>query len=121
MEIRYKVLRLLGNLYKVGGLLIGVGTMFWVIYLGLHLPAATPRFGNEPGIVLMTGSIGLLLASLFYGMLAAVTAYAFGEGIFVLLALEINTREANIYLKRMHRITARAGEEAPETLVAKPA
>lgn len=120
MEIRYKMLRLLGNLYKAFGILVGIGTIVWVIYLALHFPTVLPRSG-ENGIVLMPGAVGVLVWTLFYGMFAAITSYAFGEGIFVVLALETNTREANIYLKRMHRINARAGEESAEGLTAKTA
>ena len=109
MDKKYTVLRTLGKIYKVLGIIGGVLTILSV--LGI---CATSVFGgvlgggasNDPtGIVgILAGGVlgGLIVGTitLIYGGAAAVTLYAFGEGIELVISLEENTRKAALALEQ---------------------
>ena len=102
MEKRYTALRIVATVYKVLGVIALIITLLAV--LGFCLtglagggllrelgrgPNATPLAG--PGL----GAVGGLLAgglALLYGGGLAVTLYGLGEAIYLLIALEENTR-----------------------------
>jgi hypothetical protein len=103
MEQRYRALRIIGTIYKVLGGLAGLLTILIVITVcgtsllgGAALQSMTRQFGYEQGVGGFLGSaFGGLVASVFviiYGGGVSVTLYGFGEGIYLLLALEENTR-----------------------------
>ncbi len=103
MERRYTALRTIGTVYKALGVLAGIVTILIVLSLcatsvlgGTVLGNLAREFGRGPGMgVSFGGVIGGVLGSLLailYGGGLAVTLYAFGEGIYLLLALEENTR-----------------------------
>jgi hypothetical protein len=102
MERRYKALRFLGRIYQIIGIIIGILTVVAIIagcvgivIGGVGLNRFSREFGSlMPGTMMggtVAGLVGLVLA-LLYGGIAALTLYAIGEAIFVLLAMEENTR-----------------------------
>jgi hypothetical protein len=103
VEPRYRALRIIGTIYKVLGGVAGVITILVVVSIcassvlgGAAIGSLGRELGGRPGVgSLFTGAIGGLLVSLFaivYGGAIAVTLYGFGEGIYLLLAVEENTR-----------------------------
>ncbi len=101
----YQALRTIGTIYKVLGVIAGVLTILLVLgfcgfsVLGGSLMSSLrnsygygggPSFGGAFG-----GLVGGLIGSIvliIYGGAISVTLYAFGEGVYLLLALEENTR-----------------------------
>lgn len=111
MEKRYSALRIIGTIYKVLGVIAGVITIILVLAIcgasvmgGAALDTLGRQFGGDTSSVGMFGGIfGGLIAAFFaiiYGGGLAVTLYAFGEGIDLLLALEENTRATVMLLKQ---------------------
>lgn len=103
MEPRYRALRIIGTIYKVLGGLAGVITVLLVLAIcatsvlgGAALESLSTELGEGSaagglfgGVV---GGILLSLIAILYGGTISVTLYGFGEGIYLLLALEENTR-----------------------------
>jgi hypothetical protein len=107
MEKHYPVLRIIGAIYKVAGIVIAVATLLSAIgFCGMSLLSGTAlesTFRNLPGGVqgpgqgfgLLGGVVGGVLVSLvmiLFGGIYAVTVYALGEAVSLLIALEENTR-----------------------------
>ncbi|MFN2157867.1 MAG: hypothetical protein ACK2UX_21755 [Anaerolineae bacterium] len=103
MERKYGALRFVGTVYKVVGIIIAVLTLLAVVGVCLFSVlggAAMGGIGRElgrntafSGFLSSTvgGAIGAFFTILYGGGLA-LTLYAIGEGIYLLLALEENTR-----------------------------
>lgn len=111
MEKRYSALRIIGTIYKVLGVIAGVITIIMVLAIcgasvmgGAALDTLGQQFGGGMGSAGMFGGIfGGLIGAFFviiYGGGLAVTLYAFGEGIDLLLALEENTRATAMLLRQ---------------------
>jgi hypothetical protein len=96
MEQRYTALRTIGSVYKVLGIIAGAVTLLTVLGIGSFL-----------GGFLGGGFLGILVMLIFGGGIA-LTLYATGEGMFLLLALEENTRVTATALQRQLDILARA-------------
>lgn len=93
MESRYSALRTIGTIYKVLAIL---ALIFTVLAMCGILIASTAS--EEGGI--FAGIIGAVGALIYFGGLS-LTLYAFGEFIYLLIALEENTRmTANALLQR---------------------
>ncbi len=100
MEKRYGTLRFIGTVYKVLGVIMGLLTIVGSIGICLTLTvggAAANRFGSQSGAVagLAGGAFSAIFASVFfllYGGAVAVSLYGLGEGVYLLIALEENTR-----------------------------
>ena len=105
MENRYQALRIIGTVYKVLGIAVAVLTVLVIIgsclftLVGGLGGAAMGRgadevlagvFGTVIGTIFSTLCLGIFM--IIYGGGIAVTLYAMGEGIYLLLALEENTR-----------------------------
>lgn len=110
MEKRFTALRIIGTIYKVLGLIIASITILGALGLcgvsvlgGGILENLLGQAGESArGGGLLGGLLGgfiLALGLLIYGGGAALTLYAFGEGVYLLLALEENTRAAAEYLR----------------------
>jgi len=110
MEKRYAALRIIGTIYKVLGgitgaltLLAAVGICATSILGGAALDSFGREFGGDTGLLgLFSGFFGGLITSLvviLYGGVLAITLYAFGEGVYLLLALEENTRTTAMLLQ----------------------
>jgi len=103
MERKYGALRFVGTVYKVVGIIIAVLTLLAVVGMCLFSVlggTAMGGIGRELGrntafggflSSTVGGAIGAFFTILYGGGLA-LTLYAIGEGIYLLLALEENTR-----------------------------
>lgn len=111
MERRYPALRIIGTIYKILGGVAGLITIVVVLALcassvvgGAALPALGRQVGRDMAFAgLLSGLLGGLLLSAFaliYGGGIALTLYALGEGIYLLLALEENTRATVMLLQQ---------------------
>lgn len=104
MEKRYRALRIVGTLYKVLGvilLIIAVISAIGVCVSGFLGSAAFQGFQNlEPSLQglgtlgSMVGAVIIGLGTLVGGGLGGLTLFATGEGIYLLIAIEENTRAA---------------------------
>lgn len=108
MEKRYQALRVIGVVFKVLGALIALLTVLGAVALcagsmaggglartflnsqSLGLPGAMLGGAMESAMSVASAVVGLALA--LYGAFMAITLYAIGELIGVMLALEENTR-----------------------------
>lgn len=103
MEKRFTALRIIGTIYKVLGIIAGVITIILVLglcvstifggavvdYIGPDYRDFMRPFG------MMGGPLWGILSSfgaILYGGGLAITLYAFGEGVYLLISLEENTR-----------------------------
>jgi hypothetical protein len=111
MDKRYAALRTIGSIYKVLGVIGGAVTILLVIAVcltsvlgGAAADSFSRQFGSDIGLGgLFGGVLGGIVASLaivLYGGGMALTLYAAGEGIYLLLALEENTRATALVLQR---------------------
>jgi uncharacterized membrane protein len=101
MERRYVALRTVGTIYRVLGIIIGCITVLAVIavcissVIGGGMMNSLGSQSNYAGASLLGGVFGGLLMSFFfllYGGVMALTLFAAGEGVYLLIALEENTR-----------------------------
>jgi hypothetical protein len=111
MERRYTALRVIGTIYKIIGVIVGVLTILAALAIcasfflgGVSLRDLRPEMGAPfmPGPI-VGGAAGVLVAgalAILYGGGLAITLYGFGEGIYLLLALEENTRMTSQALQR---------------------
>jgi len=108
VERRFLVLRLIGTLIKVGAvLMMALGSFLGVMAMVSGSQASQSAASPFPPFpipfnVSLAGSIGgalIMLSSLFYGMLL----YAFGEVIYLFLAIEENTRATNLMMGASYR------------------
>lgn len=111
MEKRYKALRFIGTLYKVLGIIMLSVTVLVVIGIcgmsiigGAVFENFSREFGRDAQFTGFFGSAfgGLIfsLVVILYGGIISLTTYAFGEGIYLLLAMEENTRSSATLLQR---------------------
>jgi len=127
MEKRFTILRIVGTIYKVVGIIIAVVTLLSALgFCGMsvlggsamesvlnNLPGGAG--GQGQGLGLLGGVVGGVLFSLaiiLSGGIYAVTIYALGEAVYLLIALEENTRRTALLLHSQH--------EHPEALVPPP-
>jgi hypothetical protein len=105
MEKRYQALHILSTVYKVLGAIaagITVLAILGVCAASVLSGTTLSRFGREFGLPMISGIFGGLLGIVFlliYGGGIAITLYAMGEGINLLLDLEANTRETAALLR----------------------
>lgn len=110
MDKRFTALRIIGTIYKIMGVIAGIITI--ILALGICASsvfggAAVDFFGpefrdNMRPLWMMGGALWGLFAgfgAILYGGGLAITLYAFGEGVYLLLALEENTRMTNRLLQ----------------------
>jgi len=111
MDKRYTGLRIIGTIYKVLGIIAGVITILVVLSIcatsilgGAFLNNLSNQLGGETsGAGLLSGVFGGLVVGLFAiinGGGIAVTLYALGEGIYLFLAMEENTRAITMLLRK---------------------
>lgn len=103
MEKRYRALRIVGTIYKVLGIIAAALTVLAVLAMcgtsllgGAALDSVGRQFGQDLGgggvFGGMVGGVIFSVLAVLYGGIIAVTLYAFGEMIYLLIALEENTR-----------------------------
>lgn len=110
MEKKYNALRIIGTIYKVLGAIAAVITIIAAIGIcatsvlgGAAMNSLSRNFGSSGGgLGIFSGIFGGLLlgvGAIIYGGAIAITLYAAGEGVYLLLALEENTRTAAALLQ----------------------
>ena len=113
MERKYAALRFVGTVYKIVGIIVAVLTVLAVLGACLFSVLGTAalggigrELGRTPGFGPFLGStVGGLVGAFFgilYGGGLALTLYAMGEGVYLLLALEENTRLTARLLQSQH-------------------
>jgi len=107
MEKQYGALRIIGTIYKVLGAIVAFLTILSILGFcatSLLGGAVLGSLGDDTGVAGLFGSVlGALIFSvvaLIWGGSLAVTLYAAGEGVYLLLALEENTRTTAMLLQR---------------------
>ncbi len=106
MEKRYTVLRIIATVYKIIGALVGFIAILAALAfcaLGFVGGAAAANVTRDAFGGLANGLIGGILISvitILYGGGIALTLYAAGEGISLLIALEENTRATMLALQQ---------------------
>ncbi len=111
MEKRYGALRTIATIYKVAGIIVLIITIISILGIcassvlgGSLFSRLSNQYGNfpSPGDTI-GGVVGGLIASLvsiLTGGGLALSLYAIGEGIYLLLAMEENTRATTVLLQR---------------------
>lgn len=108
MESKYRALRTIGTIYKILGIIIGALTLLSILgfcatsLLGVGGAAFSRDLPNILGGA-AGGFVGAIIFSVFallYGGGLAITMYAFGEGVDLVIALEENTRRTAAFLER---------------------
>jgi hypothetical protein len=112
MEKKYTALRTIGTIYKVLGAIVAILTIMSAIGIcvtslgaGAVMDSFLRDFGGSRGGIggFFGGAIGGLISALFTiiaGGGMALTFYAAGEGVYVLIDLEANTRRTSELLLR---------------------
>ncbi len=121
MERRYRALRIIADIYRLLGYIVAAVTILAILAIcGLSVASGTvvESFSRDIGInssgAGVAGSIvgGLLLSLvvLLYGGIVAVSLIAFGEGIYLLIAVEENTRKTALLIQNQSKITPPAAQ-----------
>lgn len=111
MENRYSALRIIGTIYKILGGVLAVLTLLSILGIcatsflgGAAFESIQQEFGGDISGFGLLGSVVAGIVTILFVLVTsgglAVTFYAIGEGIFLLIALEENTRETVLFLKR---------------------
>lgn len=110
MKKKYGALRTIGTVYKIIGAIIAIFTILGAVGScvmgfagGAVFQGAANSFGSDPGL----GTTELGLAGVFAalwiligGAIASISTFALGEGVFLLLDLEENTRKTADLLQK---------------------
>jgi len=118
MEKRHGGLRVIGTIFKVLGIIAGILAILMALGIcisaaagGAFLDSLSSDFGSDTGMIGSVGGLAWgLMAGLFsfiYGSIGAMSLYAFGGGIHLLIDMEENTRMTATLLQ-----TQRAQQEA---------
>jgi ABC-type phosphate transport system permease subunit len=116
MDRRYRALRTVGSIYRVLGYIVLVLTILSVIAIcgisvlsGTALESVSQQIGvNSNGSGIAGGIVGgifLSFIALIYGGIVALSLIAFGEGIYLFIAIEENTRKTAIMIENQSKIT----------------
>jgi hypothetical protein len=110
MERRYSALRTIGTIYKILGVIAGILTLLIALSICGASIFGMPVFNNmmhQYG----GGSVGSSFGSVFVGIVTSlfaliygggltVTLYGFGEGVYLLISMEENTRATREALEK---------------------
>jgi hypothetical protein len=110
MDKRYRALRTIGTIYKVIGAILAVITILGAIGIcitsiagGAAFNSILSQYSNSAGTLSgIFGGVLLGFIVILYGGLMSVTMYGFGEGIYLLIALEENTRTTASLLQQQN-------------------
>ena len=128
MDKRYLALRIVGILYKVLGAIVVATTLLLVIGIcgtsflgGTAIGSVASQFGGDTDFACMLGSVlgGLIISGLFiiYGGGLALTLFAVGEGVSLLIAMEENTRATAFFMEKQAKQTSEIPGPTTSTLV----
>ncbi len=106
----YQALRTIGTIYKILGVIAGVVTILLVLgfcgtsvlgggFLGSLESSYGRGSGAGPIVGILTGLLGSVVI-IIYGGATSVTLYAAGELVYLILALEENTRATAQFLQQ---------------------
>jgi hypothetical protein len=115
MEHKYHALRTIGSTFRVIGYIILVLTILgalafcgFSIISGTAIESASQQFGgNSTGLGAIGGFFGGFLGAIFiilYGGLIALMLVAFGEGIYLLIDIEENTRKTSNLIENQYKL-----------------
>jgi len=104
MEKRFRALRIIGTIYKVFAfivLLLGVGV--GLIYLVVGLIGGASAYSRDASFAALGGVVGIVggIAIVIYAAIVFLILYGAGEAVFLVLAVEENTRETNMILRSL--------------------
>ncbi|HHS97248.1 MAG TPA: hypothetical protein ENK08_05030 [Chloroflexi bacterium] len=108
MEKRFRVLRIIGTLYKVlawialiGGILGAFGVLLASLVGGFSLPReyGMPPFGGA------VAGVGGFLVVLVMAVIDFIAFYGIGELIYLFIAIEENTRETALWVRSQQAAT----------------
>jgi len=107
MEKRFKILRFIGSMYKVLGIISAILTVIGSVGSCLSFALAgglSSQLLEQYGTQLPAGAgIGIGIAAglgiLLGGLISALTLYAFGEAVYLFIDLENNTRATTELLR----------------------
>jgi hypothetical protein len=110
MERRFGVLRVIGSIYKILGIITGVLTILAALAIcvtSILGGAALGNWGNTFGTPSSSGFFSTIFGGIvvgigvvLYGGAITITLYGVGEGIYLLLAMEENTRATALLLQK---------------------
>ncbi|MBN1248257.1 MAG: hypothetical protein JXC32_11405 [Anaerolineae bacterium] len=113
MDKKFKILRFIGTVYKILGIvsatltvLGGLGICLTSVLGGALFERFQSGLGPMGPRALTNGPVAGVIAALIvllYGAITALVFYGIGEGVFLLLALEENTRATAAYLRKISR------------------
>jgi hypothetical protein len=125
MEKRFQMLRIIGVIFRVIGALIGVITLIVVLSMVVSSLMQGPSYmdygmaGPTYTPMMLLGGLGsswiVVVFLLVYGGINAVSFYAVGEGIFLFIALEENTRKTAALLQQATQPRQPAEAARPKT------
>jgi Zn-dependent protease with chaperone function len=100
MEKRFKILRFIGSVYKILGAVTAVLTLIGSLAACVISVAGSAFYEaalDEIGMMMGGAVAGVIVAimGLLWGGIMALMLYGMGEGIFLILALEENTRKTS--------------------------
>jgi len=116
MKRRYRALRVIGSIYKVLGIIVGVITLLSIV--GFCLSALTGAtalvsLGEELGVsreyAIIFGAIGSGVVFI-YGVAVTLTFYAFGEGLQVMVSMAKDARETVTLLREREEVESTEDE-----------
>ncbi len=127
METRYRALRTIGSIFRVVGYIVLVITVLAALAVcgisvvsGTAIESASQQFGvNTTGAGFLGGLFGGLLAAILvilYGGLIALSLVAFGEGVYLLIGIEENTRRTAMMVENQGKLPAPPPQPASEEL-----
>jgi len=110
MEKKFKILRFIGTVYRILGIITAVLTLLGAagicltsILGGAMMDQLQNQFGDIGPVGLMGGAAGGVIIGgvvLLWGAITALLLLATGEGISLLLSLEENTRTTALYMQQ---------------------
>lgn len=110
MDKRYRALRTIGTIYKVIGAILAVLTILGALGIciasiagGAAFNSVMDQYSSASGFLSgIFGGVIIGFVVILYGGLMSVTMYGFGEGIYLLIALEENTRTTATLLQQQN-------------------
>jgi hypothetical protein len=132
MEKRYTALRTIGTIYKILGIIAAILTVIAIVAVcatsimgGAALSGLEQSFGTGStlggGLFSALGGLVGALLLILYGGGAAITFYGIGEGIYLLISLEENTRATARMLAAQQQQPVRVQPAPPVQPVPPPA
>ena len=115
MERRYHALRTIATIYRVLGYIVAVVTILAILAIcglsvigGTAFQSVSQDMGINSRASGIAGSIfgGLIgsLVVLLYGGVMAISLIAFGEGIYLLISMEENTRKTALLIENQIKV-----------------